>query len=117
RVYTYGDAADHGRTDPGQFTKGETVTSLSTTPTGHGYWIFTTRGRVLAFGDAAFHGDMSAIRLNAPVVDSRPTPSGQGYYMVAEDGGVFDFSNRPFSGSLGAHPPVHPVISVGVLPA
>ena len=101
RVYTYGDATDHGRPDPTRLDTGETMTSLSTTPTGQAYWIFTTRGRVLPFGDAAFHGDMSAINLNAPVVDSRPTPSGQGYFMVAADGGSFTFGDAAFHRSMG----------------
>ena len=30
---------------------GETVTSLSPTPSGRGYWLFTNRGRVFTFGD------------------------------------------------------------------
>ena len=48
----------------------EVPTSLSATPTGQGYWVFTTRGRVVAFGDARFLGDVSALRLNGPVLDS-----------------------------------------------
>ncbi len=43
----------------GGLAAGETVTSLSATPTGRGYWIFTTRGRVVPFGDAASYGDMA----------------------------------------------------------
>ena len=45
----------------GQLAAGERVTSLSATPTGKGYWVFTNRGRALAFGDAPFLGDMSAV--------------------------------------------------------
>jgi hypothetical protein len=101
RVYPYGDAADFGKPDEAKLDKGETVTSLSATPTGKGYWIFTTRGRVLPFGDAGFLGDMARIRLNAPVVSSRPTRSGKGYYMVAADGGIFTFGDAAFLGSMG----------------
>src|SRR4051812_41653019 len=60
----------------------ESVTSLSATPTGNGYWLFTTLGRALAYGDAPFLGDMSSHRLNGAVLDSVPTPTGRGYYMV-----------------------------------
>ncbi len=101
RVYPYGDAADFGRVDEAKLDTGETVTSLSASPTGQGYWIFTTRGRVLPFGDAGFLGDMAQIRLNAPVVSSRPTRSGKGYYMVAADGGIFTFGDAAFLGSMG----------------
>jgi hypothetical protein len=41
--------------------------------------MFTTAGRVLPRGDAQFLGDMSAVRLNGPVLDSIPVPDGSGY--------------------------------------
>ena len=100
-VTAFGDAAFHGRPDPASLAPGETVTSLSPTPTGAGYWIFTNRGRAVPFGDATFYGDMSATRLNGPVLGSIPTPSGHGYYMVASDGGIFAFGDAGFKGSMG----------------
>jgi hypothetical protein len=100
RVFTQGDAGAFGNvTTPLAF--GETVTSLSSTPTGNGYWIFTSRGRALNFGDAVHLGDMSAVKLNGPVLDSIPTPTGHGYYMVASDGGIFTFGDAVFHGSTG----------------
>ena len=42
---------------------------------GAGYWVFTDRGRALSFGDARFLGDVSAVALNGPVLDSVATPS------------------------------------------
>jgi hypothetical protein len=99
-VYGY-NAPYFGGVPAGWLRPGETVTSLSTTATGNGYWIFTTAGRVVPRGDAASLGDMSATRLNAPVLDSIPTPSGQGYYMVAGDGGIFAFGDARFAGSMG----------------
>ena len=80
---------------------GESVSSLSATPSGHGYWLFTDRGRVLTFGDAVGYGDMSKAKLNGPVLGSIPTPSGKGYYMVASDGGIFAFGDAAFHGSMG----------------
>jgi hypothetical protein len=100
RVFSRGDAGSFGNvTTPLAF--GETVTSLSSTPTGNGYWIFTSKGRALNFGDAVHLGDMSAVKLNGPVLDSIPTPSGHGYYMVASDGGIFTFGDAVFHGSTG----------------
>jgi hypothetical protein len=101
RVSAHGDALTLGGVDSGRLAAGETVTSLSATPSGRGYWIFTTRGRTLAFGDARHFGDMAAVKLNGPVLDSIPTPSGQGYYMVASDGGIFTFGDARFFGSMG----------------
>src|SRR5262249_4026141 len=80
---------------------GEFVTGISRTATGRGYWLFTTRGRVFAFGDAHFYGDLAAKHLNAPILDSVGTPSGHGYYMVGTDGGVFTFGDAKYHGSTG----------------
>jgi hypothetical protein len=101
RVTNVGDAARLDDVDPSRLAPGEKVTSLSATPSGAGYWIFTSRGRALPFGDAAFYGDMAAVALNGPVLDSVPTPSGKGYYMVASDGGIFAFGDAKFYGSMG----------------
>jgi len=100
-VYAFGAAAFHGRVSTGALTAGEEATSLSATPDGGGYWIFTNRGRVLAFGDAPFLGDMSAVKLNGPVLGSVATPTGAGYFMVASDGGIFAFGDAAFAGSMG----------------
>src|SRR5581483_9323422 len=88
---------------PDSFTlkPGEKVTSLSSTPTGKGYWMFTDKGRVLPYGDAVSFGDMSGTKLNAPVLDSIVTPTGKGYWLVAADGGIFAFGDAGFKGSMG----------------
>jgi 3-phytase len=100
-VFAMGDARWVGNADVAGLAAGEKVTSLSSTRSGNGYWIFTTKGRVLPIGDAVFHGDMSAISLNGPVLDSVPTASGNGYYMVASDGGIFTMGDARFYGSMG----------------
>ena len=101
RVFGLGDARYFGGVDGGRLSRGEKVTSMSTTRTGEGYWLFTTRGRALPFGDAKFYGDMGKVTLNGPVLDSIPSPSGNGYYMVAADGGIFTFGDARFTGSMG----------------
>jgi hypothetical protein len=107
-----GDAVPFGSVDAAQLQKGEETTSISATLTGRGYWVFTNRGRVFAFGDAAFLGDMSATRLAGPVLDSIATPTGRGYYMVASDGGIFAFGDALFEGSMGGKRLVAPVQSL-----
>ncbi len=47
---------------------GETVSAISATPSGSGYWLFTDRGRVFPYGDMA-----NAV-LNGPIVGISPTP-------------------------------------------
>ncbi|MDP9420037.1 MAG: choice-of-anchor D domain-containing protein [Actinomycetota bacterium] len=91
---------------------GEKAVSLSGTATGNGYWIFTDKGRVIALGDAGHYGDMAAVKLNGPVLDSVATPSGKGYWMVASDGGIFSFGDAKFYGSMGGKPLNKPVISM-----
>ncbi len=106
-VYALGQArGDLGNADlsQDQLDAGERVTSLSATPSGNGYWIFTNRGRVFAKGDAQAFGDLTAIPLNGPVLDSIPTPTGKGYYMVASDGGIFAFGDAAVLRLDGRHP-------------
>jgi subtilisin family serine protease len=112
-VYGFGDAA--GRYfggAAGQLRAGEQVTSISATPSGGGYWLFTNLGRVFNFGTAPRLGDLSALTLNGPILDSVPTPSGQGYYMVGSDGGIFAFGDAHFDGSMGGRALNAPVQSL-----
>jgi len=92
------------------------ATSLSVTPSGAGVWIFGDQGQVAAFGDAGKFGDLSAVKLNAPIVDSVATPSGRGYYMVAADGGVFSFGDARFFGSTGNVALNNPIVGMAATP-
>jgi hypothetical protein len=95
---------------------GETVSTISGTPTGKGYWLFTQLGRVFAYGDAHFYGDMGAGRLNGPIVASIATPTGRGYYMVGSDGGVFSFGDARFHGSMGGSHLNRPIVGLSPTP-
>jgi hypothetical protein len=113
---TYKNAAVLGRVTAAELRSGEIAVSLSATHSGLGYWIFTSHGRVFAFGDATLHGDLAGIRLNGPVLDSIATPTDLGYYMVASDGGVFAFGDARFHGSMGdkrLNSPVHGLVPDG----
>ncbi|HEV3365889.1 MAG TPA: hypothetical protein VG054_00390, partial [Acidimicrobiales bacterium] len=50
--------------------------SMAQTPTGKGYWLAASGGKVEAFGDAVFHGDLSGSTLNAPIVGIAATVDG-----------------------------------------
>ena len=84
---------------------GETVVSMSVSPSGAGYWLFTTAGRALAFGDAGHHGDVADVLapgagLAGQIVASVGMPDGAGYYMIGSDGGIFAFGSARFFGSI-----------------
>jgi len=78
---------------------GESAIALAPTAAA-GYWIFTDRGRVFAFGDAPHHGDVGHLTLAAPVIAAAPTSTGDGYYLLGQDGGIFAFGDAVFRGSL-----------------
>ncbi|MDG2112031.1 MAG: hypothetical protein P8N02_05395 [Actinomycetota bacterium] len=91
-------------------------TTFATAPGGSGYWIFTDHGDVLPFGSVAFHGSLSGVELNGPVIDSAATTSGRGYWMLGSDGGVFTFSDPDFLGSLSHLDVGSPVASIAPVP-
>jgi surface antigen len=94
---------------------GETVRAISATPSGGGYWVFSSSGRVFPAGDAAARlGDLRAVNLTGSIVGATATPSGRGYYMVGSDGGVFAFGDARFFGSTARLHLVRPV--VGIVP-
>lgn len=75
----------------------KTMTSaiaFKVTPSGKGYWIFTDKGGVYCFGDAAMYGGMAGKPLSRPIVDVTVLPSGKGYIMLGADGGLFPFGDE-----------------------
>ena len=85
---------------------------MAATPTGGGYWLVNTQGRVSTFGNAVAYGTMAGHQLNAPIAHIVSTPSGQGYWLVAGDGGTFAFGNAGFFGSMGGKPLNAPVVDI-----
>ncbi len=70
--------------------------------TGSGYWLFGADGSTYAMGSAPNYGDLTKLRLAAPIVTAQPTPDHHGYWMLGSDGGVFSFGDAHFHGSTGA---------------
>lgn len=79
------------------------VRGMDRTPSGDGYWLVTSYGKVLTCGDAAHFGDLptAGIRPAAPIVDIAATADGRGYWLLGSDGGVFTYGNAAFRGSTG----------------
>jgi hypothetical protein len=81
------------------------VVGMAATPSGDGYWLVGSGGRVLPFGDARAAGSMRNRPLNRPIVGMAATPSGEGYWLAGSDGGIFSFGDATYRGAadgLGA---------------
>jgi len=66
-----------------------------------GYWLARADGRVAAWGNVAWYGDMYNANLNAPIVGMASTADGKGYWLLGGDGGIFSFGDAAFYGSTG----------------
>jgi hypothetical protein len=77
-----------------------TVTTSSTNPPTHGYWLVGSDGGIFTFGSAQFYGSTGSLTLQRPVVGISPTSDLEGYWLVASDGGVFTFGDSGFYGSI-----------------
>jgi len=67
------------------------VVDVASTPSGNGYWLLRSDGRVMAFGDAVKRGAVTAN--NTKVVGMSSTLDGGGYWMVTRLGRVLSFGN------------------------
>ncbi len=92
-----------------------TVQPFATTTAG--YWMVTSHGAMMSFGNVALFGSTGTIPLNAPVVAMAPTPDYRGYWLVAADGGIFAFGDAHFYGSMGGRRLNKPIVSITADPA
>ncbi len=81
-----------------------------------GYFMATAFGKVFAFGNATFAGDVSTVPLAQPIVGMAVVPGGAGYWLVASDGGIFAFGGAPFLGSMGGRPLNSPMVGMASTP-
>jgi len=63
---------------------------MTSTPSGHGYWMVASDGGIFTFGDATFHGSTGAQRLAAPIAGM--IPYGAGYTLIGQDGQTYPFA-------------------------
>ena len=92
------------------------VVGIARTRSGHGYWLATNDGNVLAFGDARAFGSLAFRALSQPILGIAATPTGKGYWLIASDGGVFSFGDAKFYGSTGAIQLNQPVVGIAPTP-
>jgi len=74
--------------------------AIVATPSGKGYYVADSDGRVSAFGDAVWRGDVRSLQLSRPVVDMAVHPDNTGYALLGSDGGVFNFGALAYRGSV-----------------
>ncbi len=92
------------------------VVGIAATADKKGFWLVTSTGQVLPYGDARFYGSIGKTHLNQPIVGLAATPDGHGYWLVASDGGIFTFGDATFHGSTGNIHLNQPVVGMAATP-
>jgi hypothetical protein len=81
-----------------------------------GDWIVNRAGQITAIGAAPWLGDLTGLRLNAPIVAITATSDHGGYWLLGRDGGVFSFGDAHFYGSTGNIRLNQPVVGIAAAP-
>lgn len=66
-------------------------------PDGDGYWVLHSDGKMLAYGQAEWYGDLRNQDINAR--DFAPTPTGLGYWILQQNGTVRAFGDAVHHGN------------------
>jgi hypothetical protein len=100
-VYGFGQATDHGNAE-GKLAPGARAVHLEPTPSGNGYWIADSAGRVTSAGDARWLGDAGTTGPAAgeSVSSLSATPSGNGYWLFTSRGRVLTFGDAVSYGDM-----------------
>ena len=91
---------------------------VAPTPTGQGYWIATSTGMVLTFGDAVDLGspaDLGEIS-HDPIVALSASRNTFGYWTAGTDGSVWAFGDTYFLGHAPVDSMIEPVIAFAAVP-
>ncbi len=84
------------------------------------YTLLSSAGKVLAFGNANYYGDMSYVN-GAPDSNAQglaTLPNDTGYYILTTDGGIYTFGSAQFYGSVFNIPnaPIKTPVSIVTTP-
>ena len=125
-VYSFGDAAPHGdasaalaAVNAAEPEAAVRAVDLEPTPSGQGYWVLDSRGRVRPFGDASHLGDIVLGRLDAgeEPASLSSTPTGAGYWVFTSRGRAVPFGDAAFLGDVSATALNGPVLDSIVTPS
>ena len=89
--------------------------AAAATPDGGGYWLVTSSGGVMAFGDARNHGSIRS-PISGHVIAIVATTDGQGYWIACSTGGVFNFGDAAFYGSANTASAGLPIVAMAATP-
>lgn len=78
------------------------VAGIGVYPTGRGYWLASTNGRVLSFGGAKQLRSTSKLATRHPVAAIAHSPGQVGYWLVTSAGKVLAFGHARGYGSVGS---------------
>lgn len=97
------------------------VLALAWLPPAHaatatGLHVATTRGQVLALGDASHVGDAGDGGLPSPVVGMASTASGAGCWLATANGVVLRYGDAAFRGSAAAQRLSAPIVGIAASP-
>ena len=92
---------------------------LEPTPSGQGYWVLDSAGRVHPFGDAPHLGDVVPARLGAgeEPASLSSTPTGAGYWVFTNRGRAIPFGDAAFLGDMSVTALNGPVIDSVATPS
>jgi hypothetical protein len=90
--------------------------AMAAQPSGGGYAVLSSMGKLYPYGNFTSKGDESAIRLEQPMVGLAVMPTGAGYWLVAADGGIFTFGDAQFFGSTGDLVLNKPIVGMAATP-
>ncbi len=81
-----------------------------------GFWLAKSDGSVMAFGDAEWFGDASAVTLPNGIVGLAAHPDGNGYWLVTEGGDIYAYGSAEHRGSLSGTPLNQPIVGMAPHP-
>ena len=92
------------------------VAGIGVHPTGRGYWLASTDGRVLSFGKAKRLGPTSKLATRHPVVAIARSPKVSGYWLVTSAGKVLAFGEARTYGSIDGSRLDAPIVAMAATP-
>jgi hypothetical protein len=92
------------------------IAGMAPTPGGEGYYLVTTSGQVLGFGDAPSFGGIQRNPIRNPIVGITVLPDGSGYWMVDTSGKVFGFGNAQTVDDMDGKPLNAPMVGIVAQP-
>jgi hypothetical protein len=90
---------------------------MAVTPSGSGYYVLDSSGRIYSYGDARGHGSTAGTTLSYSLVGFATTPTGKGYWVLASNGSVFHFGDAGFYGSTAKLKLLAPIVAMAPTPS